>query len=150
MNPFIRPWRNIFNFSGRATRTEYALFHLIPVVVLVLFSVVFAMLFDIGTGAVPVDGADQPASPLEGMLGLLFFGLYVVFVIGHIAISIRRLHDHGEGGIKYLLTFIPLAGIIFWAIMVFTKGDDFENEYGPDPRESDPDPGTDDLGQVFS
>ena len=152
MNPVIRPWRQVFDFSGRATRTEYGLYHL------TFFGFCIAMeavTFAIGMAIGLTDGAGPPSAE-PGPVAMIFIGLwsllwlviFVVFVIGHISIAIRRLHDHGDPGAKYLLTFIPLVGIVFWAMLVFTRGDDFENDYGPDPRH--PEGTTEELGGVFS
>lgn len=150
MNPLIRPWRQIFNFAGRATRTEYGLFHIsfigaVIVVELVLGGIMAA------TGVSRVAPSGEPnlaVLVLSSILGILWLLFFLAFMIGHISVSVRRLHDHGDSGFKYLLTFIPLVGIIFWAMMVFTGGDEFENEYGPDPRHPVDTP--EQLGGVFS
>ena len=48
-----------------------------------------------------------------------------------------------------LLTFIPLVGIVLWALLVFTRGTDGENDYGHDPRHPEQ-VSTAMLGSVFS
>lgn len=149
MNPIIRPWRQVFDFRGRATRTEYALFHVSAILLLVAYEFViglFAAIF------LPGSGGSQPGPvsiTVTAILGIISFALFVVFLIGHVSIAIRRLHDHGEPWLKYLLTFIPFIGFIFWILLVFTKGDDFENDYGPDPRQPEQ-VSADELGSVFS
>jgi len=149
MNPLIRPWRHLFDFRGRATRTEYGLYHLTAIALFVALETIFvAIKIGLSGSAGPVH--NNPASMMVSLIGGLTFliGLPLLYV-AHIAISIRRLHDHGEPGIKFLLTFIPLIGIIFWLMMVFTRGDDFENDYGPDPRQPEAVGGSE-LGGVFS
>jgi uncharacterized membrane protein YhaH (DUF805 family) len=150
MNPLIRPWRHLFDFRGRATRTEYGLYHITAVVLFIALELLFAGI-NIGlTGGHPESANGNPVAMVVAMVGVFAILLAMLLLyIGHIAISIRRLHDHGEPGIKFLLTFIPLAGIIFWLMMVFTSGEHFENEYGPDPRQPE-EVGQGDLGGVFS
>lgn len=144
MNPLIRPWRHLFDFNGRATRTEYLLFHITGIAALFVLGMVLGLIAAM-IGDTRSDGPNPAAAIV--MIPLLIG--YLVFVVTHIAIGVRRLHDHGEPGIKYLLTFIPLVGIFFLLMMIFTAGHDFENDYGPDPRQ--PDQGTgDELGGVFS
>ena len=155
MNPLIRPWRQMFNFSGRATRTEYGLYHLSFFGGLIALEVIMIAIIAATVGIDPRPGAPVNAPPpstavsiIGGLISLLWLIAFVLFLIGHISVSVRRQHDAGEPGAKYLLTFIPLAGIIFWAIMVFTPGDFGENDYGPDPR--NPEATGEELGGVFS
>jgi uncharacterized membrane protein YhaH (DUF805 family) len=149
MNPIVRPWRQVLDFKGRATRTEYALFHvtaIVGMIVLELLSV--AIVAAAGAGGADRSQPSTAAIVVSMIFGLVFFVGFFAFLIGHIAIGVRRLHDHGEPGIRYLLTFIPLIGFIFWLMMVFTRGDDYENDYGPDPRQPDQ-IAVEELGAVF-
>ena len=154
MNPIVRPWRQLFDFRGRATRTEYALFHVSAIVLFIAYELVVGLIASIflhGFGA-NGSGASQPGPvsiTVAAILGIVSFALFAVVLVGHISIAIRRLHDHGEPWPKYLLTFIPFIGFIFWIMLVFAKGDDYENDYGPDPRQPEQ-IGADELGSVFS
>jgi len=149
MNTLKRTWRDPFDFKGRSTRTEYGLYHLTAIA---LFVAIEAILIGINIGINGPAGATHNSlmATIVGLIsGLIFIVGLPLLYIAHIAISIRRLHDHGEPGIKFLLTFIPFVGIIFWLMMVFTRGDDFENDYGPDPRRPEA-VGAGELGGVFS
>lgn len=151
MNPVIRPWRQVFDFSGRATRTEYFLFHLTALFVYFAPFLLFLTLFDARAGR---EGGVADPNPI-GMvilvaIGVLSLAITLAIIIGHLSVSIRRLHDHGEPGIKFLLCFIPVIGIFFFLMMVFSRGHDFDNEYGPDPRSGQEASNPDDLGSVFS
>lgn len=149
MNPIVRPWRQVFDFSGRATRTEYGLFHITAVVGF------FGMSFLSGiTQALLGQPGTQSAGSIVSMAIVTILAIVSVVgllaaIVGHFSIAIRRLHDHGEPGIKYLMTFIPLIGFIFWLMLVFTRGDDYENDYGPDPRLPEQE-SVETLGSVFS
>lgn len=148
MNPFVRPWRHLFDFNGRASRTEYWLFHLGVVLLYFAASLVFALITVV---IVALFGpARSTGNNMMLVVSAVQMGLFLlVFLIGHLSVTIRRIHDQNEPGIKYLLTFIPLAGFVFWLIFVFTAGTDGENDYGYDPRHAEP-LSTDDLGSVFS
>lgn len=141
MNPLIRPWRHLFDFKGRATRGEYLLFHVTGVVALMVFVAILSLVSSLIFGL----GANRGSN--VAVIAVLIS--YLLFFVTHIAIGIRRLHDQGEPGVKYLLTFIPLFGIFFWLMMILTAGQDFENDYGPDPRQPE-NAGADELGGVFS
>jgi len=149
MNPLIRPWRQFFHFKGRATRTEYGLYHLTATLLFITLEFVFVSI-NVGISGGHPDTIPRSTGLMIGMINAVIVLVIIpLFYVGHIAIGVRRLHDHGEPGIKFLLTFIPLAGIIFWLMMVFTPGEDFENEYGPNPRKPEQ-IGQGDLGGVFS
>jgi uncharacterized membrane protein YhaH (DUF805 family) len=45
----------------------------------------------------------------------------------------RRLQDLGMGNLALVLGFIPFINLYFFFMMIFKRGDDFGNEYGPVP-----------------
>jgi uncharacterized membrane protein YhaH (DUF805 family) len=148
MNPLLRPWRQVFDFKGRATRTEYLLFHVSILIGVVALGFVVELLDQAGLMPPEGGGGTQVQELAGGIFGVVFFGMFVILLIGHFAIGVRRLHDHGDPGVKYLLTFIPFIGWIFYLMMIFSRGDDYENEYGYDPRNPNAEP--ENLGEVFS
>lgn len=147
MNPLIRPWRHLFDFRGRASRREYALFHL-GIVALYFLTTILT-----GVGAAlgfAFFGQPGNAGPIVAIVILGEGGLFLLlFVIGHLSVSIRRLHDQNQPWIRYLFTLIPLVGLVYWAMLVFRRGSDGENDYGHDPRHPAP-VSTELLGAVFS
>lgn len=148
MNPIVRPWRQLFDFRGRATRTEYALFHVTAILLFIAYELVIGLSAMMFLDDLTPSGPGPVSIVVTMIVGLVSFALFAVVLIGHISIAIRRLHDHGEPWLKYLLTFIPFIGFIFWIMLVFAKGDDCENDYGPDPRQPEQ-IGVDELGSVF-
>lgn len=101
MNPLIRPWRHLFDFRGRATRTEYGLYHLTAIALFVALETIFVTIkigLSVSAGAVHINPASMTVSLIGGLTFLI--GLPLLYV-AHVAISIRRLHDHGEPGIKF-------------------------------------------------
>jgi uncharacterized membrane protein YhaH (DUF805 family) len=150
VNAFVRPWRHLFDFRGRASRTEYGLFHITSFGAYFVVCILPVTMIDFrgSPSAHPADPGPL-AIGIMVILGLLSMGLFFAAVIGHFSVSIRRLHDQGESGIKYLLNIIPFIGFVFWLIIVFRPGDDYENDYGPDPRLGEQE-SVETLGSVFS
>ena len=53
----------------------------------------------------------------------------------YLAGSIKRAHDRGKSGWWILITLIPIAGFIWWLIVLgIFEGQKGPNKYGPDPR----------------
>lgn len=120
MNWYLKVLKEYTNFEGRARRKEYWMF--------ILFNSIFFI----------------TAIIIDNILGItysrdIFYGpfytLYVlaVFIPG-LAVSVRRLHDVGKSGWYYLIILIPLAGPIWFLILVATDSNPGENEYGINPK----------------
>ena len=110
-------FRNFFNFSGRAIRSEYwywTLFATIVSVVVNLLDLIYSPGDQFG-----VVGAIN---------GLVTLGLF----IPGLAVSVRRLHDIDRTGWWLLLciTIIGFFVLIYWAFLRGTPG---PNRFGPDP-----------------
>jgi len=147
MNPFIRPWRHLFDFRGRASRREYALFHFGLVAFYLIVTVLSMVGYALGFS---LFGQPGNAAAIVSVTWLGETGLFLLaFLIGHLSVSIRRLHDHNEPWTGYLFTLIPLFGLFQWARLVFTPGSEGENDYGHDPRQPEP-VSMAMLGSVFS
>ena len=120
---YVGVMRKYAAFSGRATRTEYWLFALAQIVILVGFVVVaFLSLF---AGSEAVTGA------LLAIAALYMIGA----ILPSLGVTVRRFHDAGYSGWMVLLGLIPgIGGIVLLVFMVLPseRGD---NRHGPDPRE---------------
>jgi uncharacterized membrane protein YhaH (DUF805 family) len=121
-----RPWRQAFNFRGRATRREYWMF--LPLLYGAWVLAIFAVALVVG-----FSGADDGA--FDAIVLTFTFATMALATVLLLSASIRRLHDHGKSGWLFLLTLIPLVGWIFYLIMMLTPGTVGENEYGSDPRQ---------------
>ena len=138
MRWILRPWRQFFDFSGRATRREYWLFQVQLVLLyvgLLLAAGAVAETFQSDTTDVVVGFAVIPA--------ILFY------LIGSLSSGVRRIHDHDKSGWLFLLSFVPLIGWIFFLIMGLTPGTAGDNSYGRDPREGDL-PSAEEVAAIFS
>jgi len=92
-------------FSGRAPRAEFWWF--------VLFCFIFEMI-----------------------AGMIYYYLYIAvllaFLLPHLAVSVRRLHDTSRTGWWLLLLLIPIIGQLI-LIFFFIGPSEPANEYGPPP-----------------
>lgn len=69
-------------------------------------------------------------------LPLLILPAVGVFVAGFwagICITVKRLHDLGRPGWHWALLMVPLYNIYLGLVLLFQKGTDGPNEFGPDP-----------------
>ncbi|MBO0589251.1 DUF805 domain-containing protein [Sporosarcina sp. E16_8] len=118
MSWIIESFRNTFNFSGRARRTEYWLFYLFTIVISFIMSIV-----DIALG---LDFSDE-----LGVFTLIFL---LIILIPGLSVTVRRLHDSGKSGFWILLNFIPLIGNFIVFILTLLDSQSELNQYGPNPK----------------
>lgn len=120
MKYYLKALKNYSNFSGRSRRKEYFFF--------CLFNFIFAVF----------------AIILDNLFGLTFdlvpygsiYALYTLcFLIPNLAVTVRRLHDIGKSGWMILISIIPIIGLIWFLVLLFTDSDPGENEYGQNPKE---------------
>ena len=124
-------FRKGFQFSGRASRSEYWWIALYTV----LLSGAYVLAEDRGYPAWPeVDGGFAIALLLLSLVLLLAVVLLAIFTA---ALSVRRLHDCNLSGLWFLLILVPFLGSIALLIMAALP---------PDPRgvrfDAQPAPGT--------
>jgi len=117
-------FNNYADFSGRASRSEFWLFQVLNIVVLL----VSTALILIGGGGTYVVG-----------VGLLAFWVLIAFV-PNLAVTVRRFHDHNISGwwavLLYVVGLIPYVGVLanLGMLWVLVRGGTWgPNNYGPDP-----------------
>ena len=116
MNWYLKVMRSYFNVEGRARRTEYWMFFLVYLGIIIVASVLDAMT---GTGL------------LAGLVAL-------AHLIPNITVGVRRLHDIDRSGWWLLVALVPLIGwiiAIYWAVK---EGDAQTNSYGASPKAAAP------------
>ena len=145
MDIILRPWRLYANFDGRSRRAEYFIF------ILIRYGLMFTMLFVFGGAAALLERGTGQAGPPIGVILIIVAIFFLATIVPGWAVTVRRLHDQGKSFKWIFLTFVPILGIGLIASLIFGfwPGDDFENDYGPDPRQPEQ-VGTDELGSVFS
>ena len=110
--------KNYFNFSDRASRSEYWLFALLITVLSII-----AIAIDISAGLVDFQSGYGIVSIVVSLL---------IFIPSFAAVA-RRLHDTNRSGFWILIGFIPLIGVIWLLVLLVLKGTEGDNRFGPDP-----------------
>ncbi len=105
-------------FSGRASRTEYWTFFLFNILVSAVLGVVDTAI-----------GSDMKIVSNLYSLAVLIPGL---------AVGVRRLHDTSHSAWWLLINLIPIAGWIWFIVLLATKGEVAANKYGAKPMDATP------------
>ncbi len=103
-------------FEGRARRKEYWFFVLFFFLISLVLSVIERTLGLYASG-----------------VGFLTLVLNLGLLLPNLAVGARRLHDIGKSGWWLLISFIPILGAIVLLIFFCIRGENGENQYGPDP-----------------
>lgn len=124
MNWYLKCLRQYADFSGRARRTEYWMFTLFNVIIVVLL---YALLV-VGLAM------DKPALGAVSIGALWLYNLAVL--VPTLAVAVRRLHDIGKEGWYILLGLIPLVGVLVLLYFYVQDSEPGENQWGPNPKET--------------
>jgi uncharacterized membrane protein YhaH (DUF805 family) len=142
MDWMLLPLKRYADFQGRSRRQEYWMFALFMFLVMIAWTIVFAVLggfsgYENGTGL----------GTLPMIWALLAGVAYLGIIIPSIAVQVRRFHDRDMSGWFVLLNFIPYVGGIIVFIFMVLPGTVGENRFGPDPKDPH---GVDTVAEVFS
>ena len=121
-----------FSWEGRLNRKAYilrclALGLILTVVYILLMVIAFT------TAAAQVGNG----IPTMGAFSATYI-LYLPFIISGYLLAIRRLHDLDLSAFFILLSFVPVVSFFFALYLIFKKGTEGPNAYGPDPLSTDP------------
>ncbi len=122
-----KPWSP----QGRFGRLSYLAWTLISSLAFYIILLPVAFIFG-GFGAL-AGGTESSFAGLGIGLILVFAVLYIAFIYITVVYGIRRAHDIDISGWWLLLFLIPLVNIIFGLYLLFAKGTDGVNRFGP-PR----------------
>ncbi len=118
MNWYLEGLRKYAVFRGRARRREYWMFDLINFLVFWTLFVIAVLIGKAGFGY---------------LIGLPF--LYALAtVIPSFAKLVRRLHDTNHRGWWFLITMIPLVGLLILLRFLVADSDPGENRFGANPK----------------
>ena len=109
---------DLFKTEGRANRAWYLWHILLDDVAIVTGVVAFGLLTVL---------AETPLFILPGI------GVAVAGVWSGICITIKRLHDLERPAWHWLLLMVPIYNIYLGLVLLFKKGTEGPNEFGPDP-----------------
>ncbi|HMJ31878.1 MAG TPA: DUF805 domain-containing protein [Xanthobacteraceae bacterium] len=107
-------FRNYVGFSGRAARSEF------------WYWILFTVLVGIVTSIIDFGVLSSNLTPFSSIWSLVTF-------LPSLAMGVRRLHDTDRSGWWWLLSFIPLIGIIVLIVFWCFEGTRGPNRFGPDP-----------------
>ena len=113
-------FKKIFDFSGRASRSEFWWFYL--TYIFLSFLVIFIIMF-----LAIMSDPNISDSALDSMS-------YIGYVtgIGTLGATVRRFHDRDISGWAILLFIIPLVNI-YLIVLLFLKGTEGKNKFGEYP-----------------
>ncbi|ATN32513.1 hypothetical protein ACO34A_01650 [Rhizobium sp. ACO-34A] len=109
MSAYLTALHRYFDFAGRSTRSEFWLFTLTLMILMVI--------------AIAVDSAIESPGVLAGLV-------YAAHVIPSFSVTVRRLHDIDRSGWWVLIGFVPLVGSIVLLVFACTGGTDTPNRFG--------------------
>ena len=102
-------YKKFFDFSGRASKSEYWWFQLYTIIIYCLQFV------------------------FQGDLVLVFSILVIANIIPLYAAGVRRLHDTDKSGWMVLISVIPLIGL-YIIVLLIADGTKGKNRFGPKPK----------------
>ena len=102
-------YKKFFDFSGRASKSEYWWFQLYNAIIYVLTFI------------------------FQGDLVLLFSILIIVNLIPMYAVGVRRIHDSDKSGWFVLISLIPLIGLYIF-VLLLQDGSKGKNRFGVKPK----------------
>ncbi|ELC7279834.1 DUF805 domain-containing protein [Aeromonas veronii] len=114
MNWYISVLKQYAVFSGRARRTEYWMFVLCNVIVMLLLGMVDKL----------IGGDNELISSIYSLAVLL----------PSLAVAARRLHDTDRSAWWLLLGLIPIIGTLVLIYFMICNGQQGPNRFGDDPK----------------
>ncbi|KRV88391.1 DUF805 domain-containing protein [Aeromonas veronii] len=114
MNWYISVLKQYAVFSGRARRTEYWMFVLCNVIVMLLLGMVDKL----------IGGDNELISSIYSLAVLL----------PSLAVAARRLHDTDRSAWWLLLGLIPIIGTLVLIYFMVCNGQQGPNRFGDDPK----------------
>jgi uncharacterized membrane protein YhaH (DUF805 family) len=115
VNYYFEAFRKYAVFNGRATRREYWYFTLVNILAVLGVGLIdqFMGTFNFAVGYGPLSAIYTLTMILPGL-----------------GVSIRRLHDTGRSGWWFLITIIPVIGLLVFLYFALLDSDPDSNDYG--------------------
>ena len=125
MNQKYQTSESALSPSGRFGRLSYLGWNmLMSFSILIIIGIIATFSPDLFTNPSALTGSSMVAAVLIGIAYIAL--LYFSFVF-----TIRRLHDRNHIGWLSLLILVPGINLLFMLYLIFAKGDDRSNQYGP-------------------
>lgn len=120
MELMFAPLKKYADFQGRARRSEYWLFVLLQIIVIIPLAIIGAI----------VSGGDTDSA----IYNIIVIVPLLAFLVPSIAVTVRRLHDTNRSGWWYFIGLVPLIGGIWLFVLTVLDGTPGPNRFGPDPK----------------
>ena len=123
-----------FSWEGRLNRKAYIL-RCLALGLIMTAIYILLMVFAFTTAAAQMgNGIPMMGNgiPMMGAFSATYI-LYLPFIISGYLLAIRRLHDLDLSAFFILLSFVPVVSFFFALYVIFKKGTEGPNSYGPDP-----------------
>ena len=115
MNWYFEVLKKYAVFNGRAGRKEYWYFTL------------FNILFTLGFGLIDQLMGNFVANAGYGPLSAIYT---LAIILPGVSVSVRRLHDTGRSGWWFMITIVPVIGLLMFLYFVLLDSDSDSNEFG--------------------
>lgn len=118
-------FKTIYTTEGRLNRGRFFKYYILVTLMGATATFVTSCMATLLTG--------DPNGTLVKMITITWA---VLATAGACMLMVRRLHDLNKNGALFLVSFIPVVGLIFMAYLFFAEGQAGWNQYGADPLES--------------
>ena len=125
MKWYFKVFRQYADFTGRARRKEYWMFHLFHLIILIPL-----ILLD----EKPAFIYNEYDTPIISVIEIIVLIYFLIALIPTLAVTVRRLHDTGRSGWWYLITFVPYVGNLIILIFACYDSQYGKNKWGPNPK----------------
>ena len=114
--------QNIFTTEGRLNRGRFFKYYILVTLMGATATFVTSCMATLLTG--------NPEGTLVKMITIIWA---ILATAGACMLMVRRLHDLNKTGTLFLVSFIPVVGLIFLVYLFFAEGQAGYNKYGADP-----------------
>ncbi len=107
---YKRYLKRAFTFRGYASRSEYWWACLVNMLIVMAFYFLMGVVLYID------ESSGGRGGSVAGVLAMILLGCFLLFLplntVPQLAVFVRRMHDGGRSGWWWLLTFVPLGGLV--------------------------------------
>ena len=129
-------FENYANFKGRARRSEFWWFTLFNFLIGMVFNLILYSIVGTDVKAIIQNGGNIPTSYY--IINIISTIYSLAILVPSLAVTVRRLHDVGRSGWFFFLILVPIIGWIILLVWHFTDSQPGTNQWGPNPKEGNP------------
>jgi uncharacterized membrane protein YhaH (DUF805 family) len=129
--------KRYFQFSGRASRSEFWYFMLFSIIFSLLITMIgesLGLLYMISLELPMVNEVGELHNVIQDIpINILQTAFSLLFMFPSMAVSVRRLHDIGKSAWWLLIAIIPLLGVLVLLAFHVMGSQESENKHGVSP-----------------